>query len=223
MEGEYGRGIPVWLDSAEMVECERAAKNRWQYARSSGIGNQRKDQSRSDNDVDWVGIRSEVAVAKLFGLGYERIFRVGTDDGSDLNFKGVSIDVKGTFHANGKLILRRELRADVAILVTATQSSDVMRVVGYSTASHYKAHMEPFLMSGNWVDGVRQENLMPVEGVWAMGVSAEMRRAKLSAPLHVRDQPRAAAHSHGSAASSSARPASQGAGASGYLPVPDFP
>lgn len=164
------KGILVWLDKHEMFECQHAAANRWRYARSTGIENKRADGSRSDNDVDVLGIKGEVAVAKLLGLSYDRIFTVGTDDGSDLNFKGITIDVKSTFHEGGRLLLRRELRSEVAVLVVPTKDDNVMRVVGYTDAKHYERHKVVDSIGGKPTECLRQDALLPIDMLWSMGV-----------------------------------------------------
>lgn len=164
------KGILVWLDGYEMSECQHAAANRWRYARSTGIQNKRADDSRSDNDVDVLGMKGEVAVAKLLGLSYDRIFKVGTDDGSDLNFKGITIDVKSTFHEGGRLLLRRELRSEVAVLVVPTREDNVMRVVGYTDAQHYARNKVVDIIGGKPTECMRQDALIGMDALWSMGM-----------------------------------------------------
>ena len=49
--------------------AEQAATLRWQLARASGIDNQRRD-ARSDADIDLIGVKAEMAVAKVLQLPY---------------------------------------------------------------------------------------------------------------------------------------------------------
>jgi hypothetical protein len=164
------KGILVWLDAGEMGQCDRAAAARWRYARSTGIQNKRVDKSRTDSDVDLLGIRAEVAVAKLLGINYDHLLTPSVDDGTDLMFKGISIDVKSTFHETGRLILRRELRAEVAVLVVPTAEVNVMRVVGYTTPDHFKRCKSIEAMGGRQVECLRQDALLTVDALWSMGM-----------------------------------------------------
>ena len=68
----------VPLSPAELSACRQAATFRWQMARAAGVENQRRDGNRSDEDVDYLGIRAELAAAKLYGLDYSP-YRLGVD------------------------------------------------------------------------------------------------------------------------------------------------
>ena len=61
--------LDVRLTRAEMAMAEQAATLRWQLARASGVGNQRRD-ARSDADIDLIGVKAEMAVAKVLQLPY---------------------------------------------------------------------------------------------------------------------------------------------------------
>jgi len=110
------------------------------------------DQSRTDGDIDVIGVMAEVAVAKLLGLDYDRILAIGTDDGSDLVFNGITIDVKSSFYQTGRLMLRRELRSEVAVFVVPTREGNVMRVEDDDLFDHLRQriheglHRNPVLL-----------------------------------------------------------------------------
>ena len=55
--------LNVRLTRSEMSEVKQAAALRWQLARASGVVNQRQD-IRSDADIDLLGLKAEMAVAK---------------------------------------------------------------------------------------------------------------------------------------------------------------
>ena len=61
--------LDVRLTRAEMAMAEQAATLRWQLARASGVDNQRRDV-RSDADIDLIGVKAEMAVAKVLQLPY---------------------------------------------------------------------------------------------------------------------------------------------------------
>jgi hypothetical protein len=69
------------------------------------VFNQRKDNSRSDDDVDKLGLKGEFVVSKLFNINFNPSL-IGIDDGCDLWINEISIDVKSTFYENGKLLFK---------------------------------------------------------------------------------------------------------------------
>lgn len=133
----------VKLTERELALCKQAATARWQLARASGVVNQRKDSNRDDFTIDYLGIRAEQAVAKVFRLDYTPSV-IGIDDGSDVWFEDISIDVKSTFHPDGKLLFKslEAFKSDVSILVTAVKEEgyevvDEMEVVGWITKGEF--------------------------------------------------------------------------------------
>ena len=157
-----------------MLECKQAAALRWQLARASGVANQRKDSNRNDNDVDLLGIKAEIAVSKVLGCNHN-VFQLGVDDGVDMFLGDISIDVKSTFHENGKLLFKslEAFRANCSVLVTASDQDDVMIIAGYVPKKIFKADaLETDLGHGNCFT-MEQIYLRPIEGLWK--VHQEMR------------------------------------------------
>ena len=97
----------VQLSLKEMSQCNQAAAMRWQLARASGIVNQRRDQVKSQQDLDLLGVKAEVAVSKVFNIPHQHA--IGVDDGCDLWLDDISVDVKATFHKSGRLLFKRNL------------------------------------------------------------------------------------------------------------------
>lgn len=131
------KGLLIKLTRQEMSTCKQAASMRWQMARASGVFNQRKD-SRSDADIDYLGIRAEAAVAKAYGLHHNPAMN-GIDDGADLFDGDMSIDVKGTFHSTGHLLIKSKnaVKADLFVLVTDTPDESVMSILGWTTKDRF--------------------------------------------------------------------------------------
>jgi len=158
--------LNVRLTRSEMSEAKQAAALRWQLARASGVVNQRKD-IRSDADIDLLGLKAEMAVAKALQLPY-RASDLGIDSGADMWSEDVSIDVKATYHKSGKLLFKSldSFVAEYAILVTISDDEDVMRIVGGMGRDRFKLEaVETDLGRGIcWV--VPQDILTPIEGVW---------------------------------------------------------
>tara|TARA_B100000497_G_scaffold4300_1_gene4435 strand:- start:890 stop:1402 length:513 start_codon:yes stop_codon:yes gene_type:complete len=158
--------LNVRLTRSEMSEVKQAAALRWQLARASGVANQRKD-IRSDADIDLLGLKAEMAVAKALQLPY-RASDLGIDSGADMWSEDVSIDVKATYHKSGKLLFKSldSFVAEYAILVTISDDEDVMRIVGGMGRDRFKLEaVETDLGRGIcWV--APQDILTPIEGVW---------------------------------------------------------
>jgi hypothetical protein len=139
---------------------------RWQMARASGIGNQKR-AGMSDAELDLIGIKAEMAVAKLLSLDYMAA-RLGVDDGSDLWFGDVSIDVKASIYPTGKLLFKslEAFRADCAILVTTTKEDDVMSVIGGISRSLFTTgHTVSDLGRGECLT-MEQHEIWPIEEMW---------------------------------------------------------
>lgn len=158
--------VKIRLTRQEMSEAAQGATMRWQMARASGIGNQKR-ADLSDNDLDLIGIKAEMAAAKLLSLDYTAA-KLGVDDGSDLWFGDVSIDVKATLYPTGKLLFKslEAFRADCAILVTKTQEDDVMSVVGgISRKAFTEGHTVSDLGKGECLT-MEQNEIWPIEQLW---------------------------------------------------------
>lgn len=158
--------VKIRLSRQEMSEASQGATMRWQMARASGIGNQKR-AGVSDAELDLVGIKAEMAVAKLLSLDYMAA-RLGVDDGSDLWFGGVSIDVKASIYPTGKLLFKslKSFRADCAILVTTTNDDDVMSVIGGISRSLFATdHAVTDLGRGECLT-MEQDEIWPIEQMW---------------------------------------------------------
>jgi hypothetical protein len=134
----------------------------------SGVGNQRKDGSRSDNDIDYLGVRAEFAVASLLQLDYEPS-ALGIDDGADMWCGGVNIDVKSTFHQNGRMLFKSKsaFKSMVCVLVSSTENDSVMNVRGWAAAVDFsKNSFEVDLSHGPcWI--MENEMLRPMPDLWS--------------------------------------------------------
>ena len=108
----------VTLSRKELSDCKQAATLRWQLARLSGVTNQRKDKGRTDQDLDFLGIKAELAVSKVFDLDFNP-FQLGVDDGADMFLHNISIDVKSTFYPHGKLLFKskKSFKSNCSVLV----------------------------------------------------------------------------------------------------------
>lgn len=130
-------GLLIKLTKSELSQCKQAAALRWQLARASGVVNQRRD-NRSDDEIDYLGIRAETAVAKAYDLSYTPS-ALGIDEGVDMYAGDISIDVKSTFHTDGRLLLKSKeaAKADIFIMVSDTPEDDVMNLIGWTSRDRF--------------------------------------------------------------------------------------
>jgi hypothetical protein len=136
----------------------------------AGVKNQRRDDSRSDADVDLLGIRAEMAVAKAYGLNFNP-YNLGIDEGSDMFSDEIGIDVKASFHREGKLVFKSvdAFKADLAVFVTDCPEDDrLLRIAGWITQSRFKGTCQAHDMGGGKrAAAVTQADLASPEKLWA--------------------------------------------------------
>jgi len=164
----------IKLSQREIALCKQAAAARWQLARASGVKNQRRDGGRDDSDVDYLGIRAELAVAKLYQLDYSPSV-IGIDNGSDVWMGDISVDVKSTFHPTGKLLFKsiEAFKSDVTVLVTAVRHQgyeviDEMCVVGWMNKEDFSFYAQEVDLGHGLCFVVEQENLSSIESLWLL-------------------------------------------------------
>ena len=118
----------IKLTDEDLDKAQGLASARWQLSRASGVINQRKDK-RSDEDIDFLGIKGEIAVAKLFDI---KVTFSGIDTGIDLWWYGIGIDVKTTFHDSGHLLFKSKDAVKAPVLIMATEySENKIRIPGW--------------------------------------------------------------------------------------------
>lgn len=159
--------LKVKLQKKELHQCNQAAALRWQLARASGVANQRKDGARSDSDVDLLGLKAELSVSNVFSCDHN-VFQLGIDDGADMFLNKISIDVKSTFHENGKLLFKslEAFKAHCAVLVTATKQVDVMAIVGFTPKAEFQKYAIKQDLGHGPCFTMEQQYLRPIENLW---------------------------------------------------------
>ena len=158
----------IKLTRQEMAAVDQAAALRWQLARASGVANQKR-AGESDDDLDKLGLKAEMAVAKCLGLTYSPQ-SLGIDNGIDMWFGDVGIDIKATFHPSGKLLFKslEAFKADAAILVTKTDEADVMDVIGGVMRNKFQTHAQQVNLGRGLCWIMPQDELSPIEKVCAV-------------------------------------------------------
>lgn len=163
----------VKLSPKEMSMCQQGATLRWQLARASSVANQRRDQGRTDGDIDLLGIKAEMAVAKVFNIEYSP-FQLGIDSGKDLWLGDISIDVKATFHKDGRLLFktRDAFKADCAVLVRKNDL-EILDVVGCISREDFCMKCQEGSLGQAVGVYVEEDALHPIHELWR--VSTELR------------------------------------------------
>lgn len=158
----------VQLSPKEMSQCNQAAAMRWQLARASGIVNQRRDQVKSQQDLDLLGVKAELAVSRVFNLEHQHA--VGVDDGRDIWLDDISIDVKATFHKSGRLLFKdkQSFKADCAVLVCQIELNK-MNVVGYASHALFMDKAKEVDLGYGPCMAMDQDELNSLERLWYAG------------------------------------------------------
>ena len=116
-----------------------------------------------------LALKSEMAVAKCFNLKFDA-YAAGPDNGVDLYFGGISIDVKVSKCCEANLLFKYKdwFRSKYAILVLTTEEEDVVQIAGGITKELFmqKAGQKEFRKGRGLVWFVPQEMLTPPEQIW---------------------------------------------------------
>ena len=151
----------------ELSECEQAASFRWQLARASEVANQKKDKTRSDRSIDLLGIKGELAVAKVFQFKHD-INKGGIDQNIDMWDNNVSFDVKATFTQAGHLIFKKKdyFKSDVAILVTPHDIPDSVFVAGWIGKKEFMEKCQDIDLGNGSCPALPSNKLRPIPELW---------------------------------------------------------
>jgi len=154
--------VIIRLTRAEESICKQAGNARSSFARYAGLTNQ---NVVNRSDLDLLGVRGEMAVAKLFDLDWTAN-AIGHDDGVDMFFGDCSIDVKTGFE-NARMLLFRNLdkfRSDVAIF--CRQLGENIEVVGWVNKTDFKFRSKKMDLGHGDTWGLEDKYLNKIENLW---------------------------------------------------------
>lgn len=162
--------ILVELTEPEMYVARQGANLRYQLARLSGLVAKTRDD-RTPQELEYLGVCAEMAVSKIFQVDYDPRL-MGFDAGVDIWLGNIGIDVKATFHQHGKLLFTSAdaFRAPVAVLVTATDQPNVLRVVGCISKKVYLERCVEFDIGKGKSLSVSQAELSDLSQLWSASV-----------------------------------------------------
>ena len=158
----------VKLTKAQMAQAHQGASARGLIMRAAQIANQQVSKVQTSVDVELLGMKAELAVATVFQIDHNPIV-LGVDNGTDLFLDDIGVDVKSSFHQNGQMLFRSSghFRAEVCVLATATDKSDVMKVVGWLHRNEFLAKAKPSPNKKFTGIAVPQEQLRNLSTLWA--------------------------------------------------------
>lgn len=155
-----------------MAQAKQSAALRYQLARAAGVEDRLVGKNHSAESVDLVGIKAEIAVAKLFNADFEAN-ALGIDCGVDLYIKGLrremGVQVKSSHHQNAEWLLINadpDSDWDAAIFVVPTDQDDSMRIVGAISKSRCIDALETVDLGHGPGNGVRVEHLRAISVLW---------------------------------------------------------
>ena len=162
----------VILSKKDMAQAKQAAALRYQLARAAGVEDKLIGKNHSCEAVDLVGIKAEIAVAKLFDADFDPN-ALGIDSGVDLYVTGLrgelGLQVKATHHKDAKWMLINpdpEDEWDVAVFVRPCDMDQVMEVVGVVTKNRCMDLVEQTDLGHGLTAGVKAENLSCPSILW---------------------------------------------------------
>lgn len=168
--------VYIRLSREEMATASQGASMRWQLARAAGVANQKHDDSRDDAEIDLVGIKAEIAVAKAYSLHHQPLMS-GIDDGIDMFAGDIGIDVKAAFSQTGNLLFKRRdaFRADVSVLVAQGHEEDIMIIQGWVSKDRFLRDCEVEKIGGTGrALFLSQDKLAKPETLWRYIVNTNM-------------------------------------------------
>tara|TARA_R110002050_G_C8763553_1_gene499796 strand:- start:133 stop:645 length:513 start_codon:yes stop_codon:yes gene_type:complete len=168
--------MKVSLSPKEISICKQAATFRWQLARASGVVNQRRDQGRTDGDLDLLGIKAEMSVAKVFDIDHNP-FQFGVDGGEDMWIGDISVDVKSTFYPRGRLLFKdvNSFKADCSVLV-CQEDEENYNVVGYCSREKFKRDSNLMDLGHGLGSVMDQDDLSPLEKLWTYSTKLRLQK-----------------------------------------------
>ena len=164
--------MKIRLSEQELSDINQAANmrtmNGW-VLKQMGGKDKAAESGMTPLERNTLALKSEMAVAKCFNLEFN-VHAAGPDNGIDMYFGKMSIDVKISKHCNANLIVKNKnwFRSKYAILVLATEELDVVEIVGGISKELFeqKAKQKEFKPGRGLSWFVPQRDLDRVDQIW---------------------------------------------------------
>ncbi len=138
-------------------------------SRQAGIFNRRVDQKRSDQQIDYDGVQSEVAFCMMLGYSFLQALNLidknRLDGTKDFDYHGFQISVKSTSVERGHLFFppHQDLLKDHYAFLVWNQNARIARVLGWikGDSFHQLKFLKDFHQGLGLQDCVSQNELNP--------------------------------------------------------------
>lgn len=133
---------------------------------AAGIPSRKYDKSRSDIEIDILGMIAEMTVAKELGLEVDKGVWLHGDGGkNDLRVGDLSIAIKSSPHKTAHLYFNtlNHFKDDIAVLVVASGDVTKPRVCGWITKLEFSGICEELNFGYGSRVGITQDKLRPIE------------------------------------------------------------
>ena len=156
----------IKLSKQDFFDAKKIARGRLITAKNWNLTNQQVDKTRTNADIELLGVLGEYAVALCFNL--EKPDCCGYDDGVDLWFEDKSIEVKTTYHDHGHLIFKSKDKfiADFAILVAETDCKMKLKIIGVTSRQKFLDRCVDKDFGNGTVSAMSQTDLQQPETFW---------------------------------------------------------
>lgn len=179
--------IPVALTEEELQSLAALAFARNDKKEKRGVRSRKVDTGLGEGEAHYIGLKAEHAVSKLLGVGFDKTNTLAGDDGKDIVYRGLRIDVKfsqldlkfrfGTFTADVAVLvqpLRRGTHIYAGKVVVAKPDENVKKaifawanvlVVGWVSRERFEAEHVVRNFGHNDVEFMDAKDLSPMEGL----------------------------------------------------------
>ena len=132
--------VEMTYDDREFALEKTYERNR--RKREAGVKDQKFDSTRGTLLIDYMGLLGERAVAKTLGIPVQQFNGLEGDEGYDLIWHGLKLQIRYTFHNRGHLIVNctgnpEQIEPDIYILTIGSESR--ITILGYATRDHIRA------------------------------------------------------------------------------------
>lgn len=157
----------ITLSRQDAHTCKLMGADTVKLCEMQGFKPRLENENQSRVDANVYGFKAEFAVARLLNLDTPTV-NVVTDGGVDLWFDETSIDVKFTNAEYGPLIFDTmpKFRAQLAVLVSRTDSPNIMRVNGWVDRRTFKKESKPIDFGYGERLTMEHDELFPIESLW---------------------------------------------------------
>jgi hypothetical protein len=147
-----------------MERIRSLARRRNQNKERHSVPTRKKHESSSDREVHVDGMMGEAAAAEVLGVEISYEIAVSGDDGFDLLYEGLEVEVKTRDPAQGTdfaMYDTSDLKTDLGILCLRIAQRKVL-VDGWTTRAHWKIRSQILEFGGEERKGIPRQRMLPM-------------------------------------------------------------